>query len=144
MNFLRAALAVIFVGLSGCITGHVIKEAPHSLSEIKGAIAAVVGEPRGKSSNGREIESEYFSKKKNDSKFDPEKSKFRRYAKVTILGDRRPYDIQVQVFIEERIGGQYEEAGQDDDFADEVGAQIKAQLSKSRDGRILIDDFRAF
>ncbi len=136
-------LAFLFLGLAGCVTGHVIKESDRAFPEIKNAILATMGPPRLVSSNEREFYSVYFSKKKIQG-FDPEKSKERAYAKITILGDRRPYDIQVQVFIEERVEGAYEEVGLDEDLTDQIAEELKKALRKSRDQRNVIDDFRAF
>ncbi|MFN7729904.1 MAG: hypothetical protein ACK5P7_12170 [Bdellovibrio sp.] len=145
---MKRALRAVFVGAmiffsGGCVTGHLIKEADRSLPEIKNAIYATMGQPREVATNEREFESVYFSKKKIQN-FDPEKSKERNYAKVTVLGDRRPYDIQVQVFLEERVNGNYEDAGLDEELSDQIAEEIKKALRKSRDQRNVIDDFRAF
>lgn len=129
--------------LSACVTGHTIRGSERPLTEIRTAILATMGEPRQVSSNEREYWSVYFARKKTPG-FDPVKSKERAYAKVTILGDRRPYDIQVQVFLEERVEGAYEEVGLDDSLSDQIAEEVKKALRKSRDHRNLIDDFRAF
>lgn len=142
-RFLIFFLFPLFLGLGGCVTGHLIKESDRSLNEIKNAVFATMGQPRETATNEREFLSVYFSKKKVQN-FDPEKSKERNYAKVTVLGDRRPYDIQVQVFLEERVDGQYEEVGLDDELSDQIAEEIKKALRKSRDQRNVIDDFRAF
>jgi hypothetical protein len=132
-----------FLIMAGCVTGHVIKESTYPIDDIRNAILAISGPPRSVSSNKREFVSSYFSRKKDPS-FDPQKAKERLYAKFTILGDRRPYDIQVQVFIEERVEGEYEEAGIDDALSEQIGMELKRELTKRPETRNVIDDFRAF
>lgn len=129
--------------ICACSTGHIIRESGRSIEDIKQAILIIAGEPRVVSENKREFTSNYFSRKK-DPNFDPAKSKERLFAKFTILGDRRPYDIQVQVFIEQRTDGTYEEVGLDDVFTDQIATELKRQLTKRPGDRNVIDDFRAF
>lgn len=129
--------------LTACITGHLITESTHSIPEIRSAIYYIAGTPRSVSENGREFVSAYFSRKK-DPHFDANKASERLYAKFTILGDRRPYDIQVQVFIEERSEGVYEDVGLDDSLSDQIAYELKVQLSRSRGERNAIDDLRVF
>ena len=129
--------------ITACVDGDVIKESSRSMDDIRGAIQAIAGEPRLVSENHREYTSAYFSRKK-DPHFDPQKSKERLYAKFTILGDRRPYDIQVQVFIEEKSGGLYEDSGLDEPMTDKITDELKHALTKRPENRNLIDEFRAF
>lgn len=105
---------------------------------------AVIGEPRKVSQNGREIYSQYYGRDgKNIS--DPAAAKQRLSTQVIILGDRRPYDIQVMVLIEER--GQtrkFETVGQDDGRAAQIAENLRKRLNQSRENRNVIDDFRSF
>ncbi len=72
-------------------------------------------------------------------------AKERYSTRVTILGDRRPYDIQVQVLIEDRDDeGGFELTDRDDDKAATLADKIKKALNQSRDTRNIIDDFRSF
>lgn len=131
--------------LSSCRTGGVIlRETPLNLSETRRVIVSVIGEPRTISQNGREMTSHYYDK--NGKKIDNmDMVKQRLYTHVTVLGDRRPYNVQVQVLVE----GRDQDAGfylmdRDDDKAAPVAERIRQALNKSRDSRNVIDDFRSF
>lgn len=71
------------------------------------------------------------------------------YAKVVVLGDRRPYDLEVFVVRERRVAtgqgpGSYETVGNDQRLAKVVMARITESLAKRREDRNFIDDFRVF
>ncbi|WP_413943735.1 hypothetical protein [Bdellovibrio sp. HCB-162] len=131
--------------LSSCRTGGVIiRETPLNVSETRRAVMAVIGEPRSVSQNGREILSQFYDKKnKIIEKMDMARERY--YTHVTVLGDRRPYDVQVEVLVE----GRNEEGGfdlldRDDDKAGVIAEKIRQSLNQSRDTRNVIDDFRSF
>ena len=101
---------------------------------------------RNTSPNGREYFSNYFQAV--DRKFKPaEKENDRSYAHVLVLGDRRPYNIQIFVHKERKstqaVSG-YEEIGLDVGLARTVRKRIIAQLNKRREELNVIDDFRVF
>lgn len=130
--------------LVSCATGsYKVAELNQSLGDIKRAVTSVIGEPRVLSENQRTYLSQYFSRKP-DPKFDPMKSSERMYAKIVILGDRRPYDIEIQVLVEERDESSYVSAGVDMDQAKKIAKDLRQKLNQSREGRNVIDDFRAF
>ena len=140
---MRYVLAAFILALVGCATGDAnLREVNYSLGEIKQVIASVAGAPRSYSENGRTYLSQYFGLK-SDKKFDPQKSKKRLYAKVTVLGDR-PYDVAVDVVIEQKNGGQYDEVGTDEAKAAQFAKEIEDRLHKGIENRNVIDDFRAF
>ena len=131
--------------LSGCQTGGVfLRETPLSLSETRRVITIAIGEPRGVSQNGREILSKYYDRKnKALEKMDMVRERY--YTMVTVLGDRRPYDVQVQVLVEGRTPeGGFEQVERDDDRAAVIAEKIRIALNQSRDNRNVIDDFRSF
>lgn len=130
--------------LASCqTTGAVIRDTPMSLAEIRRVTITVIGDPRKTNENGHELESTYFDKKKKPIER-PNEVKERYYTRVTILGDRRPYDIQVQCLAEIRTPDGYEDAGEDDGLATEWASEIKKALHESREKRNFIDDFKAF
>lgn len=142
--FVVLFLAVAMV-LSSCRTGGVIlRETPLSISETRRIIAGVIGEPRSISENGRELFSKYYDRKsKNIEKMDMARE--RLYTRVTVLGDRRPYDIQVEVLVEGRNEmGSFSPLGRDDHRAAGIAEKIRHALNQSRDSRNVIDDFRSF
>ncbi len=134
----------IFVCL-GCQTAPKIQleEQDRSLADLRKAILSVMGEPRHVSENQREYYSQYFSRVAID-KFDPSTAKERQFARITILGDRRPYIIDVAVFVEKRVGQQYQTSGLDKSSALQIRKDIKNKLVQGQDGMNVIDDFRAF
>ena len=136
-------LAMFF--LSGCRTGGVVlRDTPLGISETRKAVVTVIGEPRTMSTNGREMFSKYYDKKGAEiMKMDMVRERF--YSHVIVLGDRRPYDIQVEVLVEGRTPeGTFELSHRDDAKASTVAEKIRAALNQSRDNRNVIDDFRSF
>lgn len=130
--------------LSGCQTpGVILKETPLGVSDARRAIVAVIGAPRSVSSNGRELYSKYYDSKGLFIE-EMDKMKYRYHSKVTILGDRRPYDIAVLVVYEARIDGKFEVVDQDNGRALQLAEKIKKSLHESREKRNVIDDFRSF
>ena len=121
-----------------------------SLIDIQKAVEARL--PLGKrttSPNGREHFSNYFSVV--DGRLQPgDHSPERFYAQVLVLGDRRPYTIQVIVHRERRrsqgssLSPVYEEVAQDHRLEKIVARRIQHALSKRREDRNIIDDFRVF
>ena len=137
-------ILILTLFLSACATeGYRISDQNMSLGEIRRAVTAIIGEPRSISQNQRTFYSQYFSRKP-DPKFDPQKSFQRAYAKVLVLGDRRPYDVVVSVLVEERSGSVYEEVDHDDVEARKLGKDLRARLNQGLENRNVIDDFRAF
>jgi hypothetical protein len=131
--------------LSGCRTGGVVlRETPLGISETRKAVVTVIGEPRNMSQNGREMFSQYYDRKgAGIAKMDMIRERY--YTHVTVLGDRRPYDVQVEVLVEGRTPeGTFELSHRDDAKAATVAEKIRAALNQSRDNRNVIDDFRSF
>lgn len=131
--------------LSSCRTGGVIiRETPLNVSETRRAVMSVIGEPRSISQNGREIVSQFYDKKnKNIEKMDMARERY--YTHVTVLGDRRPYDVQVEVLVEGRNeDGGFDLLDRDDERAGIIAEKIRQSLNQSRDNRNVIDDFRSF
>jgi hypothetical protein len=99
---------------------------------------------RKQSENGREIYSGYFLP--NNFYKDGSSAPDRAYVKVTILGEGRPFDVDVRVYLESREQGEreYSDNGQDDDLAAKVGDRLQKALADRREDRNVIDVFRAF
>ncbi len=144
---LKSSLFLLFsltLLLAGCQTpGVILKETPLGVSDARRAIVAVIGAPRSVSSNGRELYSKYYDSKGFFIE-EMDKMKYRYHSKVTILGDRRPYDIAVLVVYEARVGGKFEVVDQDNGRALQLAEKIKKSLHESREKRNVIDDFRSF
>ncbi len=137
-------LSMFLIFLISCSTpGYVISNQNYALGDLKKTIVSLIGDPRSVSENQRTFYSRYFSRKP-DVKFDPEKSKERLYAAITILGDRRPYDVSVEVFVESKEGRTYVSLGEDKIETHKLGRDIRTRLNQGRLDRNVIDDFRAF
>lgn len=130
--------------MSGCRTGIILRETPLGVSESRIAIVTVIGEPRQLTPDGRELFSKFYDKKGNlISRLEMANERF--YTLVSILGDRRPYDIQVEVVIEHRgEDGKFTFAEKDDAKARLIAEKIKKALNQSLGNRNVIDDFRSF
>ena len=120
-------LCSTFIALQGCQTpGYYITDSNLPVSESRKTITAVIGKPRLVSLNGRELLSEY-----HDTNFklleDPAKVLLRYFTKVTILGARRPYEINVQVFEEkyDRETRSFVNMGIDDGLSEKRAVEIK-------------------
>ncbi len=143
---LRLTLVLLLsaILLNGCQHKDVvIQDAPFGLGEIRRIVVSIVGEPKSISANGFEIVSQYYDREEEVIER-PNEVRQRFYTIVTALGDRRPYDIQVQVIVEVRTMDGYENVGQDDAFAAKIAEKIKKALHESREKRNVIDDFKAF
>lgn len=140
---MRLVGLILCFALVGCATGASIDDANYSVGEIKQVVQSIVGDFRSQSQNQRTIYSKYFGDKK-DKAFDEKKSKIRLYAIVMILGDRRPYDIDVEVVREKKTNEGYEDAGTDEMKAQEIAGEIVKRLHEGIENRNVIDDFRVF
>lgn len=123
--------------------GVIIKETPVGITEVRRIVLMVIGEPRYSNPNGYEYSSKFYNKKgQPEERADQVRERY--FTHISILGDRRPYDIRVQVYIEGRGPEGYEIIGQDDYKAAQIAEQIKTGMHESRDKRNVIDDFQAF
>lgn len=131
--------------LVGCQTSGVyLRETPLNVSETRRAVVSVIGQPRLTSENGRELLSKYYDRKGN-SDDQVKNARERLTTHVTILGDRRPYDIQIEVVVEIRDReGAYQVVEKDDARAEKVALDIQKALVQSRDNRNIIDDFKPY
>lgn len=95
------------------------------------------------SANGREYFSNYFLAA--DRRFKPaDKGPERSYAHILVLGDRRPYDLEILVHRERLEGSAYVEFGLDQRIAKVIRSRVVQELTKRREDLNIIDDFRVF
>ena len=145
MRSLIVLLSLVLV--TGCATrgASSIKNLSISIQELQRvATDALPLGKRGQSQNERELTSEYFIEK--DGEYESARgSKIRKYAQILILGDRRPYTIEVTVAVEARdAGGEYSLVKYDQGVARVITRRIQNALHKRREDRNIIDDFRVF
>jgi hypothetical protein len=144
MRFL--SLAVLLLAMA-CETpgGMLLKEQQLSLNDIRESIGVIAGKPREISENQREVFSQYFPRTPTKAAFDPTQATERLYAHFWILGERRPYDVRVQVMSERKGPDGYFLYGEDKGMTKKVTGELKEQLqNQSRDDRNVIDNFRPF
>jgi len=143
MKRLIPLMAVFFVCCQ--TTGIVLKDTPLNISETRKAIASVIGQPRATSENGREMVSKYYDRKGTKDDEEMKTARERLSTHITILGYRRPYDIEIEVVVVIRDHeGKYQVVERDDARARIVSKEIQKALVQSRDNRNIIDDFRAY
>lgn len=141
-------LSVFFLGLvtsGGCQhrKGAILNETPLNLSETRVVVVKVIGQPRFVSENGRELSSKYYDEFGNSEEVNDNPSE-RFYSHISILGDRRPYDILVEVRVEKKKGNKYIYLANDKEMEKSLSNKIKQALHQSMDKRNLIDDFRPY
>lgn len=146
-NFLLVLSAVVFSGCASIGTPRyatTIKELDKPLIDIQRMIARTLpGGLSHASSNGREMYSRPFIIEKGLYK--PVGEVADRYVGVvTVLGDRRPYILEIVVAHENRQGGEYKIVGYDIGMARQLERRIKQVLAKRREDLNIIDDFRVF
>lgn len=131
----------------GCQTpGYFITDSPLQLPEIRKAVNAVIGKPRQVSLNGREMISEYHTAKFQSFEEDKTKDKDRYQTKVSILGPRRPYEINVIVQLAqfEKETGSYVFRGIDESLSRQRAINIKKALNLSLDKQTGFDGEKPF
>jgi hypothetical protein len=132
---LKKFVFLVLFFLLGCQSPNTANfESEASLADLKKAIVSAIGEPKAVSENQREFTSQFYGRKSG---------KERLYSVVTILGARRPYEIDIKVFVEQKTGKNYEQIGEDPTVAKKLKSDIEARLH-SRENRNVIDDFRPF
>lgn len=104
---------------------------------------------RGISSNGRELYSNYFLVVKGKH-IKAERLEYRKFASVTVLGDRRPYSIKVEVFLEKRSKpsanglAQYKDFRRDKRYSEYLLKKINNDIENRQESINFVDDFRVF
>jgi hypothetical protein len=131
---------------TSCTTGYKrVGAIDHSLSTIIQSVEGIIpGGSRTKSPNGREIESYYFNRFDPDKKINPETAPERTYVRVRVFGDRKPYDVELGVFVERLDEGSYVLAGHDEYLGESYAKWLGEKLAKSRGDLNAIDVFRPF
>ncbi len=148
-------LVVLSLILSGCASVGLgpdaakIKTINWPVSEIRGLIATLApAGQRAVSPNGRELLSNHFIVNKKGEFVAATDYPERFFARYLILGDRRPFDIEILVVKEKRMGRgtqiTYATATNDTRLAKELATRLQAELTKRREDRNIIDDFRVF
>jgi len=143
---IKFLIFLIILALSvSCVSGVKVTEVAQSLDEIRASIQTLAVDFKQVNQNRRIYESRYFARDPQ-KKFDSESAPERLFARFSILGDRRPYEILVQVFVEKKDPktGEYVFSGEDEQLATQIANDLVRILIKSRAERNAIDSFRVF
>lgn len=141
-------LALSLVVMSGCISEPTMTNLNYSLPLIEKAIQNGVVKVKSVTQNKREFTSDYLTKE--GRLWDPIGNDPQRVVvKITVSGDRRPYDLDIETSVEERPTNQpghlagFKVIGTSKKLAQEIQFRIQNYL-RQNSKRNLIDDFRAF
>jgi len=127
----------------------IVRDVDWPLGELRAVVGSVlpVGQ-RAISPNGRELLSKHFILEGTRGYKAAGDATERYYAAILILGDRRPYDVEILVTLERRVlrGNQftYIVEGYDSRLAKELERKFRTELTKRREDLNIIDDFRVF
>lgn len=142
-KFINGIFLIVF-GLTGCST-LTINDVKAPLHRVQQSVAAA--SPFGIrriSSNKREFLSGYFLYSGGKYK-EADALPQRMYAHWSILGDRRPYTVEVQVRLERRSGrGAYSEVGTSKELAKVLYKSFRKNLDERLEERNVIDDYNVF
>jgi hypothetical protein len=147
---IKLIFLLYFLFMLGCQTpGYFIMDHPQQLSEIRKAVNVVMGKTKLVSLNGRELYSNY-----HDEKFEPieedlviiEEPFYRYQTKVMVLGPRRPYEINVQVIVEqfEAETKKFLPVGIEDDLSRQRAISLKKALNLSPGIKAGFDEEKPF
>lgn len=114
------------------------------LKDIRRAVNyALQGKVKNKSENNRTYYSKYHRPGK-DIRLSATNQKERAQVVVTILGDRRPYQVTVLYRIDRLTNGKYHKDHYDKGLASKYLEKIETYLSSRPEERDIIDDFKAY
>jgi len=120
--------------LLGCQTpGLVIEESNYSVKQHRVATTLALGQVRSVSQNGRVLLSYYHDRSLKGFQVTA-KTTERLYTKVSVLGNRRPYTVSVEVHIEQKDPetNRFIDIGLDDELGFKRALAIKEVLNQSR------------
>lgn len=141
-------LAVVFC-IACTTTGIKTEPLPYALDIVKVVVESnLPAEIDSLSVNGREYVTQTFQLPskyaKRIGRTRDGKLLERAWAKVVILGEHRPFTLEISVFTQELGLRDYFPTGENKEYALWLAEKIKRQLVQRHEKMDLIDDFRAF
>ena len=143
----RFSLALL-VFCFGCATEPTVRDLNFPLAQIDKAIHKALGKIKKISHNRRDYQSDYLT---TDGKpLDPLADNLQRLTVfVTIRGEQRPYDLDIEALVEEKQSNQsgYSTSFRITDKSKKIIAETTAKILinlKQNSNRNVIDDFKAF
>lgn len=138
----KYCFSLVILFFLGCETpGLVIEESNYSAKQHRIAITAALGQIRSISENGRVLLSYYHDRSFKGFEVTA-KTKERLYTKVSVLGNRRPYNISVEVHVEQRDleTNKFIDIGLDESLGRRRALAIKEMLNQSRGDSSMFDE----
>ena len=137
--------------LSGCGAAP-IRNVNLSFNTVRGIVVRnLPGGLKSESANGRELRSAFYQALRVDKfvlldDLKAESVSQRNFMRVTILGDRRPYSLEVAVYSQKQRKGtrHFSSPSLDDDLTMDMVQRIQDSLANRREDGNVIDEFRAF
>jgi len=148
VNIQKVWLSILLTTLSACSTAQTVDNLDYNIAEIKsglvsffrGKIAQQVGE-------SRLLMSEPFRPRLMGDRMEPVRAEdeVRTYATVLIVGNEKPYTLEVTVYAQKRVKqtGEWVTESEHHRLAKELSQSISEYLRRNRN-KNLIDHFRAF
>lgn len=133
-------LAVSLFLFSCRTTGYFIQDSNMPVSDTRKLVTSLFGKPRALSSNGRELFSNYHNQK-FELLEDATNVEERYFTKVTILGPRRPYEIQIQVVHElyELETDEFVDVGVNEDLSFRRAAALQKAMKEAMTSSSVLD-----
>ncbi len=114
------------------------------LKDLRRAVHyALKGKVKNQSENGRTYFSVYH-RPGMDTRLSAHKQKERAQVAITILGDRRPYEVLVLYRVETLTGGKFSLSRYDKSLANQYLERVSEYLASRPEDRDIIDDFRPY
>ena len=152
MRVLLIPLILMFAGCASLETNPdstILHEVSVPLAELRALLVAQL--PMGMawaSDNGRELTSKFFVPGPANTYKAGAEANTRYSARIALLGDRRPYEVEILVSTERRaVRGnviRYVKAGPESRLTKQLVERIQHELAKRRDDHNVIDDFRVY
>jgi len=141
----RIALA-LFIFLAACSTTEKIDGVSRALTELQGLVMKQLPVERaGGSRNGREFYTTQFIMTQDGEFEAAEGQRQVRRAIYRILGEQRPYTLEIEVLAQVRnSNGTYLTVGKDERIARVLRRRLEKALHQRREDRNVIDDFKPF
>lgn len=158
-KFARGLAVWILIGsclplVSCTVPGVIVREADYSVREIREAIRSLTGEPEKVSENERQFTSALFERSedvKKPARVAPgpgrsadRPSSVRYVAIYTIVTDRRPFDVRVEVIRHQRRKNAYVATGLDKGLTSLLAEEFRQRLRSVGQGKSFVDEVRPF
>ncbi len=137
-------MVLVNISCSTMTRGLQTEDIRRSLKDVRKSIYyALKSDVKRKSENGRTYFSKYH-RPGEDLKISAYKHPERAQVALTILGDRRPYNVRVVYRIERLSGGKYKFDRYDNGLAAKYLKKVEEYLASRPEERDIIDDFRPY